>query len=111
MIDLSVHEMRSESKWRETTVSECKGPSVHGRNLGTSAQCSYGLQRQEDPYGSTRCRDEYSGRRAGSPGPDYVCQGKRGKAGGARSREGHLQAAAAHWVGGNEALLRPARAG
>ena len=26
----------------------------------------------------------------------------------ARSREGHLQAAAAHWIGGDEALLRPA---
>ena len=25
--DLSVHEMSSESKWRETTVSGCKGPS------------------------------------------------------------------------------------
>ena len=30
---------------------------------------------------------------------------------GARSGEGHLQAAAAHWVGGDEALLRPARDG
>ena len=33
----SVHEMSSESKWRETTVSGGKGPSVYGRNLGTSA--------------------------------------------------------------------------
>ena len=30
---------------------------------------------------------------------------------GARSGEGHLQAAAAHWVGGDEAVLRPARDG
>ena len=34
---MSVHEMSSESKWRETTVSGGKGPSVYGRNLGTSA--------------------------------------------------------------------------
>jgi hypothetical protein len=39
---LSVHEMSSEAKRRETVVSGCKGPSVHGRNLGTSAQSSYG---------------------------------------------------------------------
>jgi quinol monooxygenase YgiN len=40
--DLSVHEMSSEAKRRETVVSGCKGPSVHGRNLGTSAQSSSG---------------------------------------------------------------------
>ena len=39
---MSVHEMSSESKWRETTVSGCKAPSVHGRTLGTCAQCSDG---------------------------------------------------------------------
>jgi hypothetical protein len=39
---LSVHGMSSEAKWRETVVYGCKGPSVHGRNLGTSAQSSYG---------------------------------------------------------------------
>ena len=43
--------MSSESKWRETTVSGCKGPSIYGRNLGTFAQCSDGLPRQEDPHG------------------------------------------------------------
>ena len=36
-VDTSVHEMSSESKWRETTVSGGKGPSMYGRNLGTSA--------------------------------------------------------------------------
>src|SRR5215510_6015327 len=75
---LSVHDMSSESKWRETTVSACKGPSGHGRNLGTSARWSDGLPCQEDPHGCTRCREEYSGRRAGAPGTDHVCQGKRG---------------------------------
>ena len=32
--------MSAESEWRETTVSGCQGPSVYGRNLGTSAQGS-----------------------------------------------------------------------
>ena len=52
--DMSVHEMSSESKWREMAVSGCKGPSAYGRNLGTSAQCSDGGPRQEDPHGSAR---------------------------------------------------------
>ena len=39
---MSVHEMRSGPKCHEHTVSGCKGSSVHGRNLGTSAQSSYG---------------------------------------------------------------------
>jgi L-fuconolactonase len=39
---LSVHEMRSDPKCHEHTVSGCKGSSVHGRHLGTSAQRSYG---------------------------------------------------------------------
>src|SRR2546428_14076138 len=92
---LSVHEMSSESTWRETAVFGCKGPSVYGRNLGTSAQCSNGLLRQEEPHGSARCRDEYSGRRAGSPGTDHVCQGQRGEACGARNGARHLQTACA----------------
>src|SRR5215813_8484308 len=101
--------MSSESKWRETTVSGDKGPSVYSRNLGTSTSCSDGLLSREDPRGSARCRDEYSGRRAGSPGTAHVCQGKRGTACGARGGEGHLSAATTHWVGGDEALLCPAR--
>ena len=43
----SVHEMSSESTWRETRVSGCKGPSVHGRTLGTSAQRSSGVPGEE----------------------------------------------------------------
>src|SRR2546427_11143967 len=31
---MSVHEMSSESTWRETTGSGCQGPYVYGRNLG-----------------------------------------------------------------------------
>ena len=41
----------------------------------------------------------------------HVCQGACRQARGARSGEGHFQAAAAHWIGGDEALLRPARDG
>jgi hypothetical protein len=38
----SVHKMCLGSKWHEQRFSECKGSFVHGRNLGTSARCSYG---------------------------------------------------------------------
>lgn len=38
----SVLEMSLEAKSRETMVSGWKGPSMYGRNLGTSARCSYG---------------------------------------------------------------------
>src|SRR5882724_8257572 len=69
----SVHEMSSEAKWHETMVAGCKGPSVYGRNLGTCARCSNVLPRQEDPPGSARCGDQYSGRRASAPGADAVC--------------------------------------
>jgi hypothetical protein len=31
---MSVLEMSSEAKWRETMVSGCKGPSVYGKNPG-----------------------------------------------------------------------------
>src|SRR5436190_774380 len=37
---LSVHEMRLGLKWHRQTFSGCRGSSVYGRNLGTSAQCS-----------------------------------------------------------------------
>ena len=97
-----------ESKWRETMVSGCKGPSVYGRNLGTCMRCSNVLPCQEDPHGRARCGNQYSGRRASAPGTAAVCQGICREPRGARSREGHLQAAAAHWIGGDEALLRPA---
>jgi hypothetical protein len=40
--NLSVHKMRLGSEWHEQRFSGCKGSSVHGRNLGTSARCSYG---------------------------------------------------------------------
>jgi hypothetical protein len=54
-IKLSVLEMSSEAKWRETMVSGCKGPSVYGRNLGTCTRCSNVLPRREDPHGRARC--------------------------------------------------------
>jgi hypothetical protein len=38
----SVLEMSLEAKSRETMVSGWKGPSMYGRNLGTSARCSDG---------------------------------------------------------------------
>jgi RND family efflux transporter MFP subunit len=75
-IDVSVHEMSLESKWREAMVFGWKGSSVHGRNLGTSAQSSYGVPGEEDPHGGTRCRDEYSGRNAGAPGAAEICSGE-----------------------------------
>src|SRR5437867_127563 len=106
---LSVHEMRLGLKWHRQTFSGCRGSSVYGRNLGTSAQCSNVFPRQEEPHGRARCRDESSGRRAGSPGASAVCPGTGRHARGARSGEGHLQAVAAHWIGGDEAVLRPAR--
>jgi hypothetical protein len=40
--DLSVLEMSFEAQSCETMVSGWKGPSMSGRNLGTSARCSYG---------------------------------------------------------------------
>ena len=73
--ETSVHEMRLGLKWHGQTFSGCKGSSVYGRNLGTSARCSDVLPRQEDPHGSARCRDEYRGRRAGAPGAAAVCPG------------------------------------
>src|SRR5882724_8895401 len=109
--EMSVHEMRSGLKWHGQTFSGCKGSSVYGRNLGTSAKCSDVLPRQEDPHGRARCRDEYRGRRAGAPGADAVCQGECPQARGPRSGKGYLQAAPADWVGRDEALLRPARDG
>ena len=39
---LSVQEMSWDLKRHGTTVSRCKGSSVYGRNLGTSAHCSEG---------------------------------------------------------------------
>src|SRR4051794_25079999 len=87
-----------DSKWHEATVYGCKGASVHGRNLGTCASCSDVSPRQEDPHGSARCREKYRGRRASASGADHVCQGTCREARGARSREGHLQAAVAPWV-------------
>jgi hypothetical protein len=101
--------MSPDSKWHEATVSGCKGSSVHDRNLGTCASCSDVSPRQEDPHGRARCRNKYRGRRASASGADRVCQGMCREARGARSGEGHLQAAVAHWVGGDEAVLRPAR--
>src|SRR5437773_10243559 len=99
-IEMSVHEMRLGLKWHRQTFSGCRGSSVYGRNLGTSAQCSNVFPRQEEPHGRARCRDESSGRRAGSPGASAVCPGTGRHARGARSGEGHLQAVAAHWIGG-----------
>ena len=101
--------MRLGLKWHGQTFSGCRGSSVYGRNLGTSAQCSDVFPHQEEPHGRARCRDEYSGRRAGSPGASAVCPGTGRHARGTRSGEGHLQAVAAHWIGGDEAVLRPAR--
>ena len=49
--DLSVHKIRLGSTWHEHTCSGCKGSPIRGRNLGTSAQCSDVLPRQEDPHG------------------------------------------------------------
>ena len=66
--ELSVQEMSSDPKWHGTKVCGCKGSSVRGRNLGTSARCSDVFPHQEDPHGRARCRDEYSGRRASAPG-------------------------------------------
>jgi hypothetical protein len=39
---MSVLEMSLEAQSRETMVSGWKGPSMYGRNLGTSARCSSG---------------------------------------------------------------------
>ena len=45
----------------------------------------------------------------GAPGVEPVCQGAGGQACSTPSRARSLHAAAAHWAGGDETLLRPAR--